>query len=104
MLERAEKAAKLPKVDGGDFHPSRRKRATERNHFADVDVARAGGWSEKDARALKTNYQQVDDAPLLAVVIEPTKLRDAKRDAETASRGFRSITTVLLTTAWHGNC
>jgi integrase len=84
LLERAERAAKLPKIDGGDFHPYRRKWATERKHLPDVDVARAGGWSEKDPRALKTSYQQVDDATLLAVVSEPTKLREAKPDAETA--------------------
>lgn len=86
LLERAETAAKLPKVDGGDFHPYRRKWATERKHLPDVDVARAGGWSEKDPRALKTSYQQVDDATLLAVVSEPTKLREVKAEtqAETA--------------------
>ena len=84
LLERAERAAKLPKIDGGDFHPYRRKWATERKHLPNVDVARAGGWSEKDPRALKTSYQRVDDATLLAVVSELTKLREAKPDAETA--------------------
>lgn len=78
LLERAEGAAKLEKVVGGDFHPYRRKWATERKHLPDVDVARAGGWSEKDPRALKTSYQQVDEATLLAVVSEPTKLREVK--------------------------
>ena len=34
----------------------------------------AGGWS--DTRALKMSYQQTDDGTLLAVVEEPTKLRD----------------------------
>jgi hypothetical protein len=47
-------------------------------------VSFAGGWSEKDPRALKTSYQQVDEATLLAVVSEPTKLREVKPDAETA--------------------
>ena len=39
LLERAECSAKLPKIDGGDFHPYRRKWATERKHLPDVDVA-----------------------------------------------------------------
>ena len=83
LLERAEKAAKLSKVDGGDFHPYRRKWATERKHLPDADVAAAGAWS--DTRALKMSYQQVDDATLLAVVSEPTKLRDVQAaEAETA--------------------
>ena len=43
LVERAEKAAKLSKITGGDFHPYRRKWATERKHLPDVDVARAGG-------------------------------------------------------------
>ena len=85
LLERAERRAELQAVDGGDFHPYRRKWATERKHLPDVDVARAGGWSEKDPRALKTSYQQVDEATLLAVVSEPTKLRAVKpAAAETA--------------------
>lgn len=78
-FERAEKRAKLDKIDGGDFHPYRRKWATERKHLPDVDVARAGGWSQ-DTRALKASYQQVDEATLLAVVSEPTKLREQKAD------------------------
>ena len=82
LLERAERATNLLKVEGGDFHPYRRKWATERKHLADVDVARAGDWSERDPRALKRSYQQVDDVTLLAVVSEPTKLRDPKADAQ----------------------
>ncbi|HEY4131678.1 MAG TPA: hypothetical protein VGM50_13750 [Gemmatimonadaceae bacterium] len=85
LLERAEIAAELEKVEGGDFHPYRRKWATERKHLPDVDVARAGGWSEKDPRALKASYQRVDDATLLAVVSEPTKLRDVKAETKSES-------------------
>lgn len=76
LLERAEALAKLDKVEGGDFHPYRRKWSTERKHLPDVDVAASGGWA--DTRALKMSYQQVDEATMLAVVSEPTKLRDAK--------------------------
>jgi hypothetical protein len=83
LLERAEKAAKLDAVQGGQFHPYRRKWATERKHLPDADVAAAGAWG--DTRALKANYQQVDELTMLAVVSEPTKLRDAKAaQAETA--------------------
>lgn len=83
LLERAERAAELGKVDGGDFHPYRRKWATERKHLPDADVAAAGAWS--DTRALKMSYQQVDDATLLAVVSEPTKLREVRASEKAGS-------------------
>lgn len=76
LLERAEKAAGLEPLEGGDFHPYRRKWATERKHLPDADVMAAGGWS--DSRSLKQSYQQVDDETLLAVVSEPRKLREAR--------------------------
>lgn len=75
-LRRAEDLAKLEKIDGGDFHPYRRKWATERKHLPDADVAAAGGWM--DTRSLKTAYQQVDAETLLAVVSEPRKLREVR--------------------------
>lgn len=75
-LRLAEKLAKLEKMDGGDFHPYRRKWATERKHLPDADVAAAGGWL--DTRSLKTAYQQVDPETLLAVVSEPRKLREVR--------------------------
>lgn len=78
LLERAELAAKLPPVDGGDFHPYRRKWATERKHLSPQDVAAAGAW--RDLRALQTAYQQTDEATLLAVVSSPQKLRDVVPD------------------------
>ena len=71
---RAEKAAGLEPLAGGDFHPYRRKWSTERKHLPRADVAAAGGW--RDVRSLELCYQQADDATLLAVVTEPRKLRD----------------------------
>lgn len=65
-LLKAEKAAGLPKLVGGVFHPYRRLWATERKALPDADVAAAGGW--KDTRALKLSYQQADPATLLRVV------------------------------------
>jgi integrase len=76
LLEAAEAAAELEPLEGGDFHPYRRKWATERKHLPDADVMAAGGWS--DSRSLKQSYQQIDDETLLAVVTEPRKLREAK--------------------------
>ncbi len=76
LLEAAETAAELEPLEGGDFHPYRRKWATERKHLPDADVMAAGGWS--DSRSLKQSYQQIDDETLLAVVSEPRKLREAK--------------------------
>src|SRR6185437_1324717 len=74
LLERAERLAGLPHLDGGDFHPYRRAWATARKHLPAQDVAAAGGW--RDLRSLEKSYQQIDARTMLAVVTEPTKLRD----------------------------
>ena len=58
LLERAEKKAELPAVEGSDFHCYRRKWATERKHLPVQDVARAGAW--KDIQTLQQAYQQPD--------------------------------------------
>ena len=65
-LLKAEKAAGLPKLDRGVWHPYRRLWASERKHLPDADVQRAGGW--RDVRALKSSYQQADPATILQVV------------------------------------
>ncbi len=71
----AERQAQLPKLNGGLWHPYRRKWATERKHLSLTDVAEAGGW--KDTETLLTCYQQPDRESLLAVMSEPRKVRDA---------------------------
>lgn len=75
LLEKAEAAAELEPLAGGDFHPYRRKWATERKHLPVQDVMEAGGW--KDRRSLEGSYQQADEETMLAVVSEPRKLREA---------------------------
>jgi integrase len=70
----AEQAAGVPKLEGGLWHPYRRKWATERKHLSLKDVAAAGGW--RDVETLLTCYQQPDQDTLLAVMSEPRKLRD----------------------------
>ena len=65
-LLKAESLAKLPKLQGGVFHPYRRLWATERKHLPDQDVAFAGGW--RDAQVLRESYQQADPATVLGVV------------------------------------
>ncbi|HWV56230.1 MAG TPA: tyrosine-type recombinase/integrase [Longimicrobiales bacterium] len=72
LLERAEKRAKLKPLEGGDFHPYRRKWATERKHHPLADVMRAGGWD--DPRSLQECYQLADEVATFAVVSEPRKL------------------------------
>ena len=56
LLERAEKLAGLDPIDGGDFHPYRRKWATERKHLPTQDVMEARGWL--DPGSLQAAYQQ----------------------------------------------
>jgi len=73
-LYAAEKKAGLEKLDGGLWHPYRRKWATERKHLPLKDVAAGGGW--KDLDTLLEIYQQADDASVLAVMSEPKKLRE----------------------------
>jgi hypothetical protein len=74
-LHAAEKKAALPKLEGGSWHPYRRKWATEREHHSLKDVAAAGGW--KDTETLLTCDQQRDAETLLAVMNEPRNVRDA---------------------------
>lgn len=76
LLEKAETAAALAPVEGGDFHPYRRKWATERKHLPTPDVMKAGGW--RDERSLKESYQQTDPETMKLVALEPTKLRAAR--------------------------
>lgn len=75
LLERAETLAGLTPIEGGDFHPYRRKWATERKHHPVQDVMEAGAWS--DRRSLETAYQQADPETVARVVLDTTKLRDA---------------------------
>ena len=76
-LQKAEKLAGLERLDGGLWHPFRRKWATERKHLPDVDVAAAGGW--KSLQALKQSYQHADHETMVRVVLEAGELREAGR-------------------------
>jgi integrase len=73
-LVHAERKARLPKLEGGLWHPYRRKWATERKHLSITDVAAAGGW--QDTATLLTCYQQPTNDALLAVMSEERKVRD----------------------------
>lgn len=74
LLLRAEREAKLPKLDGGVWHPYRRKWATERKHLSLKDVAAVGGWN--DVSTLLTCYQHADRNTMLAVMNEPRKVTE----------------------------
>lgn len=76
LLYRAEKLAKVPHLEGGAFHPYRRKWSTERKNHPTPDIMLAGGW--RDARSLERSYQKADPKTVLRVMTEATKLRDAK--------------------------
>lgn len=75
----AEGTAKLPKLEGGLWHPYRRKWATERKGHSLKDVAAAGGW--QDTETLLKCYQQPDNETLLAVMSEERKLREVGADS-----------------------
>lgn len=74
LLERAELAAKIEHLEGGDFHVYRRKWATERKALPAKDVAETGGW--RDLRSLERAYTHSDPQTMLAVVMSPMKLRE----------------------------
>ena len=75
-LREAEKQAGLEPQKGTLWHAYRRLWASSRKDSPDVDVAQAGGWLSLDA--LKTAYQQPDDATMLRVVTHQTELRDVR--------------------------
>src|SRR2546425_8486101 len=54
LYARVERHAGLPHMKGGQFHPFRRKWATERKNMPLVDVMAAGGW--RDAQTLPSCY------------------------------------------------
>lgn len=72
LLERCEAEAGLPPIAGGDFHPYRRKWASERKALPTADVMAAGGW--RDSATLLRCYQHADPATLLTVVTRPKRL------------------------------
>ena len=71
-LRIAEKLAGLEPLDGGAFHPYRRKWATERKHLPLKDVAAAGDWA--DEQTLLRCYITADEETMFTVMNEPRKL------------------------------
>lgn len=75
LLERAEKRAGLEAMDGGDFHPYRRKWSSERRHHPWADIAAVSG--RKDRRTFERSYAKADAAGVLAVAVnDPRKLAE----------------------------
>jgi integrase len=72
-LREAYQRAGLDTLQGGLWHPWRRKWATERKHMPLRDVAAAGGW--KEPTTLLKCYQQPDEETIQKVVLEAPKLR-----------------------------
>jgi hypothetical protein len=72
----AESLAQLAKLDGGVWHPYRRKWATARKQHPLKDVAAAGGW--KSEETLLRCYQQPDEATMFNVVMNGAELRRRK--------------------------
>jgi len=75
-LRQAEKLAGLKPQRGTLWHAYRRLWASARKDLPDVDVAQAGGWSSLEA--LKSAYQQPDDATMLRVVTHQAELREVR--------------------------
>lgn len=75
-LREAYEKAGVPRLEGGLWHPWRRKWATERKNLPLKDVAAAGGW--RDYQTLLRSYQQVDTYTLVKVALEAPKLRSER--------------------------
>lgn len=71
-LLRAEERAGLTKLEGGVWHPYRRKFATERQHHPLQAVMDAGGW--RDSETLRKCYLKSTDDLLEAVMTTPMKV------------------------------
>jgi integrase len=76
-LADAIRRGRVAKSPGGLWHTYRRKWASERMHHPIKAVAEAGGW--KDVATLLSCYQHADAEMLLAVMAEPTKRCEPKR-------------------------
>jgi integrase len=70
-IEKAERAAGLPKLRGGVTHPYRRKWRSERRHLPIKAVAEAGGWD--DIGTMERSYDLPDEEDILAVTSETKK-------------------------------
>jgi integrase len=71
LLNKAERRASLPKLEGGLWHPYRRKWTTERKHLSPTNVAAAGGW--KNTATLLTCIRSPQTTRS-----SPSRLRSAK--------------------------
>jgi hypothetical protein len=87
-LRGIERTAGLPKLQGGLWHPYRRKWATERKHLPLPDVMAAGGW--RDTSTVSNCYQRADETTMLEVMAAPVKLVSRKIEG---SRGETALET-----------
>lgn len=71
-LRMAYDKAELKPLDGGLWHPWRRKWATERKNMPLKDVALARGW--RNTATLLQSYQQADEVTVSRVVLSAAKL------------------------------
>lgn len=71
LLERAERHADLPRIEGSQFHAYRRAWVSSRKHHPLADIAAAGGW--KGTRALEL-YMQADPETTLNVVSSTNRI------------------------------
>lgn len=83
-LRAAEQAAGLEPLDGGLWHPYRRKWVTERKDAPLKDLMAAGGWS--DVGTIMTCYLHVDDETLSRIVNSPAKLVEDEDGRHTLRR------------------
>lgn len=75
-LEEAERAGGLTSQKRSLWHAYRRLWASSRKDLPDTDVAQSGVWSS--LQALKSAYQQPDEATMLRVVTHGVELRDVR--------------------------
>jgi integrase len=73
-LHEAQELAGVPKLERGNWHPLRRKWASERKHLSHVDAAAAGGW--KDTKTFTDCYASADMPTMYEVVTNAKPRRE----------------------------
>lgn len=83
-LRKAEKLAKLERMERGGYHAFRRAWASERRHLPAQDVAAAAGW--RSLSVMRSAYMHPDAQTVLSVVESaPTVPTSYTGEAETAT-------------------
>jgi integrase len=87
LLKEVETHAGLPPLDGGRFHPYRRKFATERKHLPHMTVMKLMGL--KNLKVFLESYALVSDEDMRTALANPVRSNDASLEKSPARATFK---------------